>query len=231
MKKIQITCGAHGTSASGIRGKKEKKILLFLLLIFLSVGRLSVLQVNHRLILVPASVCERERARTGGERKDERRLIVKKGLVTWVHNFIPSFFFFIFFPFHLHLTQHWYRKLEKSLLPSNFLFPIFTQDAIRAQHTVLFGPLLFPALWPLSVFLSLSPHFFPSVGKLREWQYATLAAQNCDEMRRELRGTTPPAKGRGSTKLKKEPKGSQMTVEITRARMGYTTKYFYYFSL
>lgn len=106
MKKIQITCGAHGTSASGIRGKKEKKILLFLLLIFLSVGRLSVLQVNHRLILVPASVCERERARTGGERKDERRLIVKKGLVTWVHNFIPSFFFFIFFPFHLHLTQH-----------------------------------------------------------------------------------------------------------------------------
>lgn len=79
--------------------------------------------------------------------------------------------------------------------------------------------------------LSLPPHFFPSVGKLREWQYATLAAQNCDEMRRELRGTTPPAKGRGSTKLKKEPKGSQMTVEITRARMGYTTKYFYYFSL
>lgn len=51
--------------------------------------------------------------------------------------------------------------------------------------------------------LSLPPHFFPSVGKLREWQYATLAAQNCDEMRRELRGTTPPAKGRGSTETQK----------------------------
>jgi hypothetical protein len=124
-----------------------------------------------------------------------------------VHNFIASFFFFIFFPFHLHLTQHWYRKLEKSLLPSNFLFPIFTQDAIRAQHTVLFGPLLFPALWPLSV-LSLSPHFFPSVGKLREWQYATLAAQNCDEMRRELRGTTSKRQGvnRNSKKSRKEVK-------------------------
>jgi hypothetical protein len=148
-----------------------------------------------------------------------------------VHNFIPSFFFFIFFPFHLHLTQHWYRKLEKSLLPSNFLFPIFTQDAIRAQHTVLFGPLLFPALWPLSV-LSLSPPTFSLLwvncasGNTPLWQRKTVTRWG-----ESWEGQHHQQKAGGQPKLKKEPKGSQMTVEITRARMGYTTKYFYYFSL
>ena len=82
----------HGPSADG---PKEK----FPFLISLSRKASSFLQVNHRLIFVPASEKERENRRgLRNETREERRMIVKRSR----HLVLNLTLFF----FHLHLTQH-----------------------------------------------------------------------------------------------------------------------------
>ena len=149
----------HGPSADG---PKEK----FPFLISLSRKASSFLQVKSSSYLRPR-LWERERKQEGAEKRDERRASDDRKKVSSPGAQLNPLFF------HLHLTQHWYRKFEKSLLPSNFLFYFHPRSH---PCTPFFGPLLFPALWLLFLLL---------VNLVNCTSSNTLAAQNCDWIKRE----------------------------------------------
>ena len=111
----------HGPSADG---PKEK----FPFLISLSRKASSFLQVNHRLIFVPASEKERENRRgLRNETREERRMIVKRSRHL-VHN-LTLFF-----------STYTWRNIDignlRNLCYPPTSFSIFTQEAIRVHHSL-----------------------------------------------------------------------------------------------